>query len=60
LFLGGALGAIFGLLAFYSSTQIFRSHQTTAAKYLLTEAISGAAFIAYLIFAVILQILIRG
>jgi hypothetical protein len=56
---GGALGGLFGGLAFYASAHVFRSGRGAAAKYALSALLSVAAFVALVICAVILRILIR-
>jgi hypothetical protein len=60
LFIGGFLGALFGALAAYSNTRVFRSNLHPALKYLITALISGAAIVLYLILAVILSLAING
>ena len=55
---GGALGALFGMLAAYSSTRIFRSDRGLGAKYLLSGALSLGAVAAFLASATALQLLI--
>ena len=57
---GGALGAIIGVTAAYSSSRIFRSERSTAKKYLVTGAISFAAVILFLGLAVVIDLLING
>ena len=59
-FAGGALGAIIGFTAAYSSSRIFRSERSTAKKYLVTGAISFAAVILFLGLAVAIDLLIHG
>ena len=59
-FAGGALGALVGISAIYSSSRIFRSERSTAGKYLLSGVISVGAVIGFFIFAVILETWIRG
>ena len=55
---GGALGAFFGVLAAYTSARIFRGGRSTSAKYGLTGLVSVAAFVAYLVLAVLIRQLI--
>lgn len=57
---GGALGAGFGMAAIYSSARIFRSDRGTAAKYALTGLISAAAFLAFTVLVVVIQVLLRS
>lgn len=57
---GGALGAFFGIGAFYSSARIFRSERGPSAKYLLSGLISVCAVVLFLAFAVVLQLLVYG
>lgn len=59
-FIGGALGAIIGLIAFGINTQIIRTYSSGPLKYFLVILISGLAVIAYMILAVILLALIQG
>lgn len=60
LFVGGALGAIAGLIAFSINAQVFRSEMSNVVKYILTAAVSGIAVVAYFIAAVIFSSLING
>ena len=53
LFVGGALGALFGMWGAWTSGRIFRSDRGTAVKYLLTGAVSLAAVFGYLVLATI-------
>jgi hypothetical protein len=57
-FYGGALGAILGLAAAYSSTRIFRGDRSAGAKYLLSGALSLGAVVVFLAGATALQLLI--
>ena len=59
-FIGGFLGALFGALAAYSNTRIFRSDLQIALKYVLTALISGAAVLVYLILAAALTLAVNG
>ena len=54
LFVGGALGAVAGFIAFSVNAKIFRSSLGGVEKYLLTAAISAVAVMAYLIVATLL------
>ena len=60
LFIGGFVGALFGALAAYFNTRIFRSDMQPILKYVVTAAISGVAIILYLILAVMLSLAING
>ena len=57
-FVGGGLGALFGLAAVYSSARIFRSDRGTAAKYGLSALISRGAALAFFVAALVIQLLI--
>lgn len=57
-FAGGALGALLGLGAAYSSARIFRSGRGTVMKYLLSGVISAGAVVAFLVVGVIIQVLL--
>ncbi len=60
LFIGGALGAVIGMLAAFSNTRILRSDRGSIARYSLTGAVSVAAFVAFLVLATGLHMLING
>ena len=61
LFIGGILGALFGALALYFNTRIFRSNmQPVLMKYMLTAAISCAITLIYLVLAIFLNMAING
>lgn len=60
IFAGGALGALTGIAATYTSARIFRSDKSGFVKYLLSALISIAAVMAVLIAAVTIQILVEG
>ena len=57
---GGALGALFGILAAYSSARVFRSNRPPIAKYGISALISGCAVLAFLTLATLVQLLVRG
>ena len=57
-FVGGGLGALFGLAAVYSSARIFRSDRGTASKYGLSALISLGAALAFFVAALVVQLLI--
>jgi len=59
-FVGGALGALFGALAAYFNTHIFRSNMLPVWKYMLTAVISCAAILIYLILAIMLTMAVNG
>ena len=59
-FTGGALGALFGLTAVYSSARIFRSNRDTLGKYVISGAISISAVAAFFILAMLIQFFIAG
>jgi hypothetical protein len=54
---GGALGALFGFGAVYSSARVFRGQRSTAAKYLLSAVISIVATAAFVVLALLVQAL---
>jgi len=55
---GGALGALFGILATFSSARIFRSGRGPGAKYALSGLISLGAVGGYLASATLIQLVI--
>lgn len=59
-FMGGALGALAGVLSFAINGRIFRSEMTPVLKYVVTGAVSIVAVVAYLIVAVIISLLVNG
>lgn len=58
LFLGGALGALAGILGFIINTKIFRGNLGSLLKYVLTGVVSVLAVIAYFIAASLFTALI--
>lgn len=60
LFIGGFVGALFGAVAAYFNTYIFRSSLQPVLKYVVTAFISGAAIVLYLILAMLLTTAING
>ncbi len=54
-FIGGALGAITGIIAFAINTQVFRSSRTTAVKFIVTAIVSLLAAVVYVASAVLLS-----
>ena len=57
-FLGGALGAIAGMIGFSINTKIFRTEMNDISKYLASGVISVLSVIAYFIAALIFSMLI--
>jgi hypothetical protein len=57
-FVGGAIGAVVGLIGFSINTKIFRTKINGALKYLASGAVSVLSVIAYFIAALILSMLI--
>lgn len=60
LFIGGALGAIAGLVAFSINARIFRTEMNNVLKYVVSGVVSALAVIAYFIAAVVVSLLING
>jgi len=60
IFVGGALGAIVGLTATYSSARIFRGERSVFAKYLLSGVTTIVAIIVFVVLAVLVEIAIEG
>ncbi len=60
IFIGGALGALFGIMAVYSSSRVFRSERTAIAKYIIIGAISLCAVLVYFVLAIMLQSIIAS
>ena len=59
-FIGGVLGALFGALAAYANTRIFRSSMQPVMKYMVTAAISCTAILIYLVLAILLTMAVNG
>lgn len=55
--LGGAIGAVVGLIAFTSNMRLFRGEQSTAVKFALTAVITAVAFGAYFVVALLLAMM---
>ncbi len=55
-FIGGALGAIAGIVAFTVNAGIFRTNRSTAVKFLWTAGVSLLAAVIYVLLAVLLSI----
>ena len=51
LFIGGAIGALAGLLGFSASARVFRSNLNGVVKYLVSAGVSLLAVVAYYIMA---------
>ena len=60
IFVGGALGGLFGGAAVYLNLAIFRSAMPEPVKYLLALAVGGAAFGCFFLLAVLIQLGIAG
>ncbi len=58
IFVGGAMGAVFGLIALSFNAGLFRSNLNPAMKYVATGAVSAAAVALYLIGAMLLNSMI--
>ncbi|MCE7980162.1 MAG: hypothetical protein DYG89_03135 [Caldilinea sp. CFX5] len=58
IFLGGALGAVAGVVAFKVNTQIFRSTSNPLLKFIFTAAVSALAVVVFLILATLFSIAI--
>lgn len=59
-FIGGMLGAICGLVAFYLNGKVFRSQMNSVLKYVVTGLVSVVAVVIYFIAAVYVRSLISG
>lgn len=59
-FIGGALGAVAGIVAFTINTQIFRSARSTAVKFGLTAVVSVLAGVVYVVLASVLAGVLSG
>ena len=60
IFVGGALGAIIGIVAAATNIKMFRSQQTTLIKYGLSAVVSIGAVILYGIIAILLRSMLNG
>lgn len=58
-FMGGAIGALVGVLALTVNLKVFRSSQNAAMKYVLTGAVGVGALIVYFIAATLFMMLIN-
>lgn len=59
-FVGGALGAIAGVLAFTINARLFRAEMNPVLKYVVTAVVSGGAVLAYFIVALLLALTINS
>jgi hypothetical protein len=59
LFVGGALGAIAGLVGFSINAKIFRTEMSEVLKYVVSGAVSVLAVLAYFVVALFFSILIN-
>ena len=59
-FVGGAIGAIIGILAFGINSSLFRSSNNPIVKYALTGLVSAVAVILYMVLASLIVSAIRG
>ena len=55
-FIGGALGAVCGMMAMYSNTRIFRSDRGAVTKYFLSGAISFGYTLLFIVLATVVQV----
>ena len=54
-FLGGAIGAIIGLIAFAANAKLFRSDLSPILQFLITGVITAVAIGFYLVIAILLR-----
>ena len=59
LFVGGALGAIAGMIGFSINAKIFRTEMSDVLKYVVSGVVSVLAVVAYFVFAVIFSLLLN-
>ena len=59
-FVGGAIGAIIGIIAFGINSSLFRSSNNPIVKYVLTGLVSAVAVILYSVLASLIVSAIRG
>ena len=59
LFVGGALGAVAGMIAVAINAKVFRAEMSEVLKYLVSGIVSVLAVVAYFIAAIIFSILIN-
>jgi hypothetical protein len=58
--LGGALGALAGMLGFMINARVFRSEMSEALKYFVSGAVSVVAVVAYFVLALVVTLLLSG
>jgi hypothetical protein len=58
-FIGGALGAITGIIGFTINTKVFRIEMNSVLKYVITGVVSALTVVAYFIAAMLFTMLIR-
>jgi len=58
-FIGGALGAIAGIIGFTINTKVFRIEMNSVLKYVITGVVSALTVVAYFIAAMLFTMLIR-
>lgn len=59
-FVGGALGAVAGVLGFSINARVFRTEMSEILKYVITGAVSVLAVVAYFVVALVLSILLNS
>ena len=59
LFIGGALGAITGMIAVAINARVFRAEMSDVLKYLVSGVVSVLAVVAYFVAAIIFSLLIN-
>lgn len=59
IFVGGAVGAILGIIGFSVNAKIFRSTWPMLAKFVVSAIVSGAAVVTYIVSATILYIALQ-
>jgi hypothetical protein len=59
-FLGGAIGALCGIVGFSVNARIFRSGMNGVAKFAVTAVVSVVALAAYFVLAVLVTLLVGG
>lgn len=60
LFIGGALGAITGMIAFAINAKVFRAEMSQALKFVVTGVVSILAVVVYFVAAIAFSLLING
>lgn len=59
-FVGGALGAVAGVLGFSINARVFRTEMSEILKYVITGAVSVLAVVAYFVVALVISILLNS